>query len=102
MMKRISIFSIVLILALSCSKNNPTQDPDPTPTPIHVQTPEIVDLGLSVKWASFNIGAGQNFLNLSPSTPQKASPKMLPDILEVPSFRLTKMTGTSLILKPFL
>lgn len=33
-------------------------------------------------------------------TPKKASPKMPPDILLVPSLRLTKMTGTSLILKP--
>ena len=35
-------------------------------------------------------------------TPKKASPKMPPLILLVPSRRLTKMTGTSLILKPIL
>ena len=36
------------------------------------------------------------------STPQNASPKMPPDILDVPSLRLTKMTGTSVMRKPSL
>ncbi len=35
-------------------------------------------------------------------TPKTASPKMLLFIFEVPNSRLTKMTGTSLILKPHL
>ena len=35
-------------------------------------------------------------------TPKNASPKMPPDIFDTPSRRLTKMTGTSLILKPIL
>ena len=35
------------------------------------------------------------------STPNIASPKMLVFIFEVPSSRLMKMTGTSLILKSF-
>lgn len=51
-MKRFFALSIILILAFSCTKNSTTE---PTPTP--VQTPEMVDLGLSVKWASFNLGA---------------------------------------------
>jgi len=51
-MKRFFALSVILILAFSCSKNS---KPEPTPSP--VQTPEMVDLGLSVKWASFNIGA---------------------------------------------
>ena len=46
------------------------------------------------------------FLNhpshLSLITPKNASPKMLLFIFDTPSTRLTKMTGTSLILKPHL
>ena len=44
--------------------------------------------------------AGLILRNFSPSTPQKASPKMPPDILEVPSWRFTKITGTSASLNP--
>ena len=44
----------------------------------------------------------QNFLNLRAMTPQNASPKIPPDIFELPALRLTKMTGTSATLKPFL
>lgn len=47
------------------------------------------------------------YLRVHPSqrsrmTPKKASPNIPPDIFEVPSLRLTKITGTSLILKPIL
>ena len=44
--------------------------------------------------------AGWSLRKRRPSTPQNASPKMLPDILEVPSLRLTKITGTSAMRKP--
>ena len=43
-----------------------------------------------------------NLRKRSLMTPQKASPKMPPDIFEVPSLRLMKITGTSAILKPSL
>ena len=45
---------------------------------------------------------GLNFLHLSFMTPQKASPKIPPLILDVPAFLFTKMIGTSLILNPSL
>jgi len=51
-MKRFFALSIILIFAFSCTKNSPSE-----PTPLPLQTPEMVDLGLSVKWASFNLGA---------------------------------------------
>jgi len=57
-MKRILTLSIILVLAFSCNKNS-TPEPTPGPTPSPVQTPEMIDLGLSVKWASFNIGAAK-------------------------------------------
>ena len=43
-----------------------------------------------------------NLRKRSLSTPQKASPKMPPDIFDVPSLRLTKITGTSAMWKPSL
>ena len=45
---------------------------------------------------------GKIFRNLSFRTPQNASPKILPLILDVPAFLFTKMIGTSAILKPSL
>ena len=38
--------SALLFIAISCDKNNELEP-----------TPQYVDLGLSVKWATFNIGA---------------------------------------------
>ena len=45
---------------------------------------------------------GRNFMKRRRITPKKASPKMPPDILLVPSSRLTNTTGTSFTLKPSL
>ena len=43
-----------------------------------------------------------NLRNLRAITPQKASPNMLPDILDVPALRLTNITGTSAMRNPSL
>jgi len=48
MRKLCFILFAALVAVFSCSKN------DPTPSP---KSPEMIDLGLSVKWASFNLGA---------------------------------------------
>jgi len=48
MRKLYFIFFAALAAVVSCSKENPTPSP---------KSPEMVDLGLSVKWASFNVGA---------------------------------------------
>jgi len=52
MRKLFFILIATLITVVSCNKES--QDPTPTPTP---QGPEMVDLGLSVKWAAYNLGA---------------------------------------------
>ena len=46
------LVSAAILALLSCSKENP-QSGDESAMPV----PELVDLGLSVKWGSFNIGA---------------------------------------------
>ena len=51
---KILFVSAAILALLSCSKENP-QDEDDSAMP----TPELVDLGLSVKWASCNLGASK-------------------------------------------
>ena len=53
---------------------------------------------ISIMMSYFPLGL--IFLNLNLMTPQNASPKILPLILEVPALRFTKITGTSVIGNP--
>ena len=48
MKKQLAALSVLLLIICSCDKDN---DFNPTP--------QYVDLGLSVKWATFNVGASQ-------------------------------------------
>lgn len=55
MKKSTLLFFVAFFVAVvSCNKEN--EAPTPTPTPV-TPGPELVDLGLSVKWAQYNIGA---------------------------------------------
>ncbi len=55
-----TILALILITSatLLCSCIKTKTDDQEDPAPYRVPIPEAVDLGLSVKWASFNLGAG--------------------------------------------
>ena len=48
MKKQLAALSVLLLIICSCQKED-----EPSPTP------QYIDLGLSVKWATFNVGASQ-------------------------------------------
>lgn len=59
------LFSLLLSLVISlpfvaCSEKSDGDEPEPDPTPV-VEEPGIVDLGLSVKWASTDLGAEYSY-----------------------------------------